>query len=419
LDQIFFLMRYLIKKILPSLLNRDTKIVKSDIIFFADDVDRTQKLKGKFFGAIADHTILNCLENGLNILNIGLPWSTLNRNVTYLNISTFNRLFFRYRIIAYVFKLLKIRDISDRLKEKPFSYIIQESSAKLVIGIGLTEDLCRAANKLGVETIEIQHAMGYSRPYLSWERRRNIELPTKTICYDSATEKTYKNFNKVEPILLRHPHLLSANKMNNAHSIDVMEALHLDEFKHDPEKLNILYCMQWGYDGEIDHLKGYFENSIFPEVVDELIDLTCDTVNWHFRFHPIQINGYRYKNLRNYLVKYSKTKTNVYYKFASYNDMRTVTSVTDAMLTMSSLSVYDAALLGQRSGFLCPTVKRHGRFKNCGEDLISCGYLRKIDWNLDDLLAWIKWAKIKPEVEYLPSHERQIHEYLASLLSRN
>ena len=412
-------MHYFIKKVLLSLINRDAEITKSDILFFADDVDRTQKLVGKHFGSIADHTILDCRENGLSVSNIGLPWTTLNNSKAFLNISTFNRLFFFYRTIAYVFKLLKRKDISDSLKEKPFSHLIQKSSAKFVIGIGLTEDLCRAANKLGVETIEIQHAMGYSRPYLSWERRRNIELPSKTICYDTATEKTYKYFKKVEPILLRHPYLLSVNKKDNAHSIAAMEALHLDELKHDPKKLNILYCMQWGYDGEIDHLKGHIENSIFPEVVGELIDLTCDTVNWHFRLHPMQIYGYRYKNLRNYLSKYAETKPNVYYKYASYNDMRTVTSITDAMLTMSSLSVYDAALLGQRSGFLCPTVKVGGRNQNTGEDLLSRGYLRKLDWDLDDLRAWIEWVKIKPKFEYLQSQKRQIHEYLAFLLSRH
>lgn len=303
--------------------------------------------------------------------------------------------------------------MSKKVNERAYTVLIRRSSAKIVMGIGLTEDLCRSSNSLGIETIEVQHAMGYSQPYLSWERRLVEELPTKTICYDSATKLTYSKFGKVEPILLDHPYLSkSAEKNIEIGRGHKKSQLHYSEIN--PEKTRVLYCMQWGYGGEISHLNGILENGMFPNILSEMIDRTVETIDWHFRLHPVQMYDTNYEHIRSYLQNWANKKANVFFCYASQNSFKNVANAMDGVLTMSSLSVYDAALLGVRSGFLCPSVKFSSRNRFTGEDLVQHGYLQKIDWQLDQLREWIDWIKTENELLPYQSEIETIEDYLVN-----
>jgi hypothetical protein len=72
---------------------------------------------------------------------------------------------------------------------------------------------------------------------------------------------------------------------------------------------------------------------------------------------------------------------------------KTVVRTIDGHISMSSMTVYDAALLGVKSLLLCPTLLKDGIFADYFEDLVKAGYVEKIVSNDTFIFNWVYTIK--------------------------
>jgi hypothetical protein len=351
-----------------------SKIKKCDVLIFCHDVDRSLTLNGLAFSPLVD-TIYEEFENeSIKCQAISLPWSRFGFKKTANKSLLFNRNYLVQSIKNNIFKSKNYQ---------VYNLIFEKTQAKYVVGIGLSSDLCVAAKKYNVTTIELLHGIGYTFIPWGWDKLTSNELPCKILALDDISKKTFKPLESkgLSVIKISHPFYKK--------SIDPLYVPPVEwSYEKKQASKNILVTLQWGYDGEADQLNGILSNGLFYEEFEKLIEKRIDFF-WHFRLHPVQLKGPRSKKAISFMKDFSRRHANVTWEKSSTVPLVSVALVCDAHITMASMSCYDVAIVGVPSLVLCPTIMDGGAYKDCFTDLVAEGYVTKRLFNPDFVEAWL------------------------------
>lgn len=355
-----------------------SELRKSDVVFLCHDDDRSIILDGKFYSPLLDPIRERMTERGIKCQSICLPWSRYGARMTSGKAALFNR---EYLIQKWSHKFFGSKIFSAYKK------IFRRTGAKCIIGIGIQPDLCRFAHQNGIVAIEVLHGMGYTFLPWNWSNLHKSDLPSKVVALDQVSYETFSKLKSkgISVDLIKHPFYEKIFNKNFASPA---------EWSYAPKnhKKNVIVTLQWGYDGAEPEFNKILKNGVFYEELEAIIDKRPD-IFWHFRLHPVQLKGDASNAALSYVRRISNEFSNTSWKRASEVPFFNVASVCDAHITMSSMSCYDAAMVGVPSLALCPTLRGDGRYNEYFLDLVNCGYVSKMPFDITSVERWINNAE--------------------------
>ncbi len=375
-----------------------------DVIFFCHDVDRSVQLDGKAYSPLVDSVRRDFEFRGFSCISIAHPWSSLIGQKGYGNPVGMNRKFLKYILIRKIFRMI---GVTKDLKNNPYGEILRLTKAKLIITIGSPQELALTAREMGVFHVELLHGIGYTFLEWGWGDLPVSQLPQGVLCLDNVSYRSFSLLKEkgVEIFTIPHPFLrLFSNKHNSSLPAEWV-------YKPDNEfeySKHILISLTWGYAG--DHglhtqFANILQNGLFYDELAELIAEETD-IFWHFRLHPVQLRSPQYKFLIDFIEDFVSVHPNTEWRQSSELPFPSVVKLCDGCILMSSMSCYDAALMGVQSLMLCPTVQPGGFQHDFGSDLLDEGYLLKQKICKESIRNWIHSVKnIKPRLDNLHNDE--------------
>lgn len=359
-----------------------SKIDQCDVLLFCHDVDRGLILNGLAYSPLIDSIYEEFISKNIKCQAVSLPWSKLGLKNTANKSLLFNRNYFIERIKNKIFNL---KDLSA------YNFIFQKSQARFAIGIGLSSDLCLAAKRNNVTTVEILHGIGYTFIPWGWDKLNANELPSKLLVLDDISKETFKPLECRGLSVIKVPHPFY-RKINDPNYITPSEWA----YNENHGNKNILITLQWGYNGEESELIGILNNGMFYEELEMLIKKRSDFF-WHFRLHPAQMKSAMSNCAISFMRNFSSRYKNVIWEKTSVVPLASVAAVCDAHITMNSMSCYDVAMLGLPSLVLCPVTRDDGIYKDYFADLVTEGYVIKERVNINFIENWLdNIIKMKP-----------------------
>lgn len=357
-----------------------SKINRCDVLLFCHDVDRGLILNGLAYSPLIDSIYEELANKNIKCQSISLPWSKLGSKKSANKSVLFNR---AYLIQLILNKMLNLNNFDV------YKLIFEKSQAKLIIGIGLTSDLCSSAKKCNIRTIELLHGIGYTFIPWGWDKLDADKLPNTVLVLDDVSIESFKPLKSKGLSIIKVPHPFHKKILDPDFSPP-------NEWTYTarPNRKNILITLQWGYDGEINEFDGILINGIFYSELELLIKKREDFF-WHFRLHPVQMKDDISNKAISLMQDLSNKYSNIVWEKSSTVPLTSVASVCDAHITMSSMSCYDAAFFGLPSLVICPTTRNDGIYKNYFMDLVSEGYVIKEKFNLNFIENWLDNVKKK------------------------
>lgn len=351
-----------------------SRLEKCDILLFCHDNDRSLTLNGLAYSPLIDSISEQLSKSGLRCQSVALPWSQLGRKDTFGRAVLINR---------YYFLQLALRAFLGFVFFNVYELVLKKSEARLVIGIGLTSDLCCVAKKYNVTTIEVLHGMGYTFVPWGMNDRPRENLPDQIVAMDPVSKVSFSSLlaRGVQVRQVVHPFY---NKILDA-AYNIPREWH---FEGNPTAQNVLITLQWGYDGEEPEFNGVLANGVFFEELEILISKRQDKF-WHFRLHPVHVKGGVSSKAQRYVSLLAARYPNVSWRTASTVPLASVASACDAHLTMCSMSCYEVAMYGVPSLVFCPTTRGTGVYRNYFEDLVGEGYVNKSAFDAAFVEGWL------------------------------
>jgi hypothetical protein len=392
------MLKMLIKKLQNFILNIKAIMVKdgmsmlqqADVLLICHDVDRGINFRGKAYSPLID-SVREDLENrGLRCQVVAHPWSCLVGSRAWGSPIAMNRSYLWARFISNISKKISLQPKNTGFLFRFYVGMIKKSAARLVITIGAPESLCNATRSLGVCHAELLHGIGYTFVEWGWDNRQSSDLPTLVLSLDSISTNTFRVLEPkgVEVLQIPHPFLkrFIAKKFIN----ELPQEWRPPTIKSTEDyKKVILVALQWGYDGELPEYKNILENKLFPDVLVDIIKETKNDIFWRFRFHPVQLRTKKYKKQIQYVDRLCRESSNCDWEWSSSAPMPTVLSQCQGAISMSSMSVYDAAYMGVPSLLLCPTLRQGGVANDWFVDLVNTGYVTKGAMIKNEIHQWI------------------------------
>lgn len=376
------------------------KLSKCDVLFFCHDVDRSVQLDGRAYSPLIDSVREDFEKRGLSCISIAHPWSLITKQKAFGSPLAMNRAYLKFFIKRLILKILGLKKDP---KSNPYREILKKTGAKLVVTIGSPIDLAMAAREMGIFHVEILHGVGYSSLEWGWGELPTLQLPQGILSLDDVSFQSFSPLLErgIEVKKIPHPFL---KLFINDSSIDMPSEWTYTIIDKDKKSKHILISLTWGYAG--DHgvhtqFSHILENGLFYQEIAELIKEDQNTF-WHFRFHPVQLLDPKYKFLIAFIDNFVSSNPNTEWLQSSKLPFPSVAKICDGCLLMSSMSCYDAAVMGVPSLMLCPTVQPGGVHEDFAEDLIAEGYLTKTQINKDVVRSWIhNTGRIKPRLNNL------------------
>ncbi len=382
--------------IIKALVVKDgmSMLQQADVLLICHDVDRGFNFRGKAYSPLID-SVREDLENrGLRCQVIAHPWSRLVGRRAWGAPIAMNRSYIWARLLSKTRKKKVLEYKSVDFIFRFYVGMIKKSGARLVITIGASESLCKATRELGVCHAELLHGIGYTFVEWDWDKRQPSELPTLILSLDSISTNTFRELEPkgVKVLQIPHPFLkrFTSNKFINKLPQEWMPPSIRSTVAY---KKVILIALQWGYSGELSVYKEILDNGLFPNKLINLIRESKKDIFWRFRFHPVQLRMKRYKKHIQFVDRLCKENSNCEWEWSSSAPLPTVLSQCQGLISMSSMSVYDAAYMGVPSLLLCPTLQLNGIAKDWYDDLVNAGYVRKSTMTENDIREWVLSAK--------------------------
>jgi hypothetical protein len=365
----------------------DVKFLKKcNVLFFCHDNDRGLSIDGQAFSPLLDSVFIEMSNKGFNCQSISLPWSTLGIKETYVNSLNINNKYLFHKLIN------KIKSFFGCQENNYYLDLLVKVKPKAIFGIGLPQKLCEACKELNIIDVELLHGIGYTYLPWGWSKLNSLTLPSVVLSLDKTSTNTFQALavKGVRVLEVPHPFLRidSNGGFTNIQSWNYQVDISF--------KKHILVTLQWGYSGEDKDFSGIVSNGIFYEEIEELIRKRTDFC-WHFRLHPVQMQGNQSKKALSFVKRLNQTYKNTLWERASSVPLLKVADACDVHLTLSSMSAYDVAMVGKPSLIFCPRMRNHEEYKNYFNDLEEEGYAKKVDFDLNFIEKWIESAfKLKP-----------------------
>jgi hypothetical protein len=399
-------------------------IPKSDILFFCQDVDRSDSKFGKPYSKLLDSIHEDLSERGLTCIHVGLPYkSKLFGELAWAKPYCANRIFFRAYLTDTFLRIfvklgLIIRAQKDSADEKVYNKIYALVAPKIIFTIGASAPLCRAAKKRGIKIVEVLHGLGYDNIKWGWAEKLFNELPDYILSLDRISTKSFKQLQNKGVIVSEIPHpwykrFANGNSNTNADPKWLNNSLQLTDGKK-----VILVSLVWGYDGDHGEYECYaniLPNGLMYDQLIEAIKGTQNKIFWCLRRHPVQIRSTEYDYQITFLNNLVNQYKNVEWVESTNATLLSMLLKCDGHVTMSSMSSYDAALMGVKTLLLCPTLPKGQVNELWFEDLVSKGYADKIKPDTIKIIKWVKQATRDKPIEFSDAGENDWKKILVEL----
>jgi hypothetical protein len=367
--------------------------MKSDVLFFSQDVDRGLSLETKAFSPLVDSTIEILEQNGLKCESILLPGSKLTSRSAVnrpLNISNLCLIFqaadFIIKFFFVVFRLKRQRFFMVLF----YRCLLKIYNPKIIICIGATPALCEAARKYGFTLAELLHGIGYPKIPWGWDKIERKQLPEIIFALDNVSVSTFRNTQdkRFDVHLISHPFHRQLLKNNPFQTSGWMKSKKTSSLY----SKTVLLTLTWGYAGDhgpYPELKGILKNGFLPDEVIDAIKGSSNIFFWRIRMHPVQIRNRSSDWLKIKLTDFCKENPNSEWEETSRLPLFTVAQACDCHITMVSQASYECAYLGLKTMALCPTLRVGGTNETMFTDLVKSGYLIKQPPNKSEILEWV------------------------------
>lgn len=370
-----------------------TKVIKSsDFMLVCHDSNRGLSLNNQAYSPLLDSIKDQIEAKGFTCITIAYPWSKLVGEKGYGNPIAINRSNLYAKVIKKLFGNFGLKP-ELRLYER----IISLSNPKVMITIGCNDSICEAARNLGVFHAELLHGIGYSSMKWSWDKKAIEHLPQCILSLDPVSTQTFLELEKKGVLIQEIPH-------------PFLRRFQGDSFEQIPREWwapkknyfyqkEVLISLQWGYApgiDELDQFKGILDNGLFYKELEKVIELTCDTIFWRFRLHPVQYrNQKKYNDILNFIECFVDCHENCDWKESTYIPLPSLLPQCSGHITMSSMCSYEAAYLGVPTLALAPSLRDQKHYNYMFNDLVLQGYLTKKAATVDCILEWVNTVEKK------------------------
>jgi hypothetical protein len=371
-------------------------LIPCDILFFCHDVDRPIKLSGIAYSPLCDSIREDFESKGYKCLSIahfgsfntgnrgfGFPLSLERKRILYL---------FLNKVFSFFLRDYKRYNI--------FDFILLRTKPRVIITIGSSDSLCRAANRMNILNVELLHGIGYKSIPWGWYEKLPQDLPKVILSLDEISTRTFLPLRKngIEIFTIPNP-FLKRFLVNRKHLLPSEWKLQIPSFGKFKKK--ILVSLVWGYAGDHHEFSNILKNGLF---YDQLIDCVKKNpqIFWCFRFHPVQLQPGKYQALRKFMDDFVLDNFNCEWRQSSFLPFPTVAFECSGNISMSSMSCYDAASVGIPSLLLCPTIQLGGIYEDLFNDLVDEGYVKKMRIDENYLNSWVNEVnKVRPRLSNL------------------
>ena len=235
--------------------------------------------------------------------------------------------------------------IDSYFKSKAFEVVLNTVSPKVVMGIHLPGPLVLAAKRLKIPTLEILHGIGHYQVIREWRLAYHSSLlPDGVIAFDRKSLSTYSRYKIKKIYLLSLPHPID-HKVKCEYDDLIFSKKNLTEgFSR---KKKIIFSLQAGKRlAEFNNNNDHVLSSILTFELLEAIKLTQETVDWHFKFHPIQLIKPQYHYQLEEIYKLANSVDNIYYEFVNSHYAGQYLDQFDGHITIRSMFAYECASAG-------------------------------------------------------------------------
>lgn len=315
------------------------------------------------------------------------------------------------KIKAFTRKILRKK---NKINHPYLNYLVFKKTFKkmapcVIIAISPPRELCLASRSEKAQVIEIAHGFGNppTCPVHGREARSKIKPinePNLFVCFDPQQYRTRKAGDANRGCST----IIAKKLFHNQKSIE----------KNDwKKKETILITLQWGYNGEIDYLKGIIKDGILHPILKKIISEDC-TKNWLLKFHPVQVRiPEKWETCKSYIQKYLKTKNNKVYD-VTFEPIDFVLRKCGLHMTMMSGSAYEAAFLGVPTLAFCPSLQKGQPNSEYYKDLETAGLLQKATFDNVDLPSLISTTLQNSYTPFPTGADQHLGEVIYDLIHR-
>lgn len=364
------------------------------VLIACHDTNRYGRVHGKWFSPLLEPIAEYYRTNGYRIVHLSYP-PTLDPHANVLGksiiINDNNLVILLIKAVEqFFFGKERANERAHQRRVKLYKKILYKAKPDLVFSITTPHAMGEASRALNIPLVEAQHGMNISLNTNTFIRKfhyPDMYFPQAFLAFDLETHSTQSTLfsgRPIDSILMPHPWHIETMRSKSKLVLDTSELTLLVS----PYQAAVLVSLQWGYDGEVEHLKGIIPNGILHPVFEEAIAQTPIEILWLVRLHPVQLKGYSYRRHRNYIFKLADRYPNVNVDFASYMPLPQLLTHCVGHIAMSSGVCGEAAQLGVPSLMLCPSIKpgggREGAYSTLPKEYVTYGELAT-----DQVISWV------------------------------
>jgi hypothetical protein len=365
------------------------EIPPSDVLFFSHDVDNSETLNGRAYGRLLDTVLESCVERGLTVAHVSIPYSVFAEEQTYFKRYRMNR----SRFVSDLARKAKLLELTKRLSERMFRNILLRSGAKIIFSIGLPASLSIVAKALGLTTVEVLHGKGLvesDRPAIDWSNRAEEELPSAFLALDEVSYRTFVGIG-FKNVRVLYASDFWLDRINNPQRGNIPSEWEAPGFLTGGRTKVVLVSLQWRYRGGTKEFEGILDNGYIPASVIKAIEKSHEDVQWLLRLHPVLRRSNKKREAEFFLESLSQQNPNVEWQISSTVPLPSVLSISTRHVTMRSGATVDASQMGIPTALLCPTIAPGKSNAAVHRALREKGLVRRFDIADDEgLLSWIR-----------------------------
>ncbi|UNK38234.1 hypothetical protein MNR02_00535 [Shinella sp. H4-D48] len=370
-----------------------SRLTNADVLLVCHDADRGLTIGGKAYSPLLDSVRERLEQAGRSSCVVAWQFSRLTGHRAHGSPHALNRSYLVATILSHLNRQLGTHADWRRPITNLHLRILDRVRPRLVISIGSTFELAMACHQKGVRHAELMHGMGYTFVPWGWDNFPTEALPTDLLTLDGKSTEVFGALVGKGVMIHQIPHPFLERFLDSVPKAMPEEWRVAVPSVSNAYAKRVLVALSWGYAG--DHgtdtaLAGILDNGLFPDVVRQMIEETSSSVFWCFRLHPVQLRDRnKYGQLIERLNAFCHTHENTEWNWGSQVPLPVALQNVSGVVTMSSMSCYDAAAMHVPSLALCPTLRGDGKYRDMFSDLVDEGYVTKANWSTDSFRKWL------------------------------
>ncbi|WP_124681827.1 hypothetical protein [Candidatus Viridilinea mediisalina] len=374
------------------------KLKRCDVLLCCHDANRGETLEGLAYSRLLDSVAEELMHKGLHCAQFAFHYNVLVGAKAWGRPVSVNRRRFLNGFILFLlrrFKHLRLLDFGkvvayqEQHEQHLYAQLLELTDCRCVVAINAAPALCQVARRKRIPVVELLHGIGYTPVPWGWGTAAADGLPTKILSLDDVSTKTFSTLKHKGIEVRQIPHPWFKRFVDPALRQQLPAEWRVLPSWMQTDRKIVMVTFQWGFSGEIPYLKGILPNGLIHDELIRTIELT-PSVLWLLRLHPVQLRRTYYKNQHLFISKLTKKYTNCEWFQASTLPLPLLFHKCHGHITMTSMTVYEAAFLGVPSLLLSPTLQSGGIHENSFLDLRQTGYATLGTLNAEAIAAWVR-----------------------------